>query len=136
MSKSQLKAVIKTKIAEKMKSIVIATKNGSKKMRFSSCNTFERKPYVIHGSGKNTIWTIKTRLNMWEVYGNYKGNYKLPRVCPHCDLEEDTTEHLLMCSALGPSQFTTEDLEDESNVELWKQMVERINTNMKWRDKY
>ena len=53
---------------------------------------------------------------------------------PHCLKEDDTTEHLLLCSALGPSLFTVSEIANEENVQLWKQMVERINTNMKWRE--
>ena len=75
--------MVKRKIIEKMKEIVLATKNGSKKIRFTLCKSFELKPYIKFGGGNNSISTLKTRLNMWEVYGNYKGNYKLPRVYPH-----------------------------------------------------
>ena len=129
-----LKRMVKKKIVERMKEIVLLTKKGSKKMRYSSCHEFGMKPYIKFGNGINVTSILKTRLHMWEVYGNYKGNYKLQRVCPHCLKEDDTTELLLMCSALGPSLFTVSEIANEENVQLWKQMVERINTNMKWRE--
>ena len=134
LSKSQLKNMVKTRITERMKGIAIATKNGSTKMRFSSCSSFQMKSYVKFGDGNSILQTLKTRLNMWEVYGNFKGNYRLPRLCPHCQKEDDTTEHLILCPALGPTNFAAEDIEDEENVELWRQMLERISTNMKWRE--
>ena len=134
MTKSQVKSMVKMRITEKMNGIAIATKNGSTKMRFSSCSTFQMKSYVKFGDGNNILLTLKTRLNMWEIYGNYKGNYKLSRLCPHCQKEDDTTEHLIMCPALGPTNFVVEHIEEEENVELWRQMVERIRTNMKWRE--
>ena len=69
------------------------------------------------------------------MYDNYKGDYRLPRMCPHCEQEEDTTEHLVECEALGPSCFHREDMKNDQNIELWKQMIERIQVNMKWRRK-
>ena len=125
--------MVKTRITERMKGIAIATKNGSTKMRFSSCSSFQMKSYVKFGDGNSILQTLKTRLNMWE-YGNFEGNYRLPRLCPHCQKEDDTTEHLILCPALGPRNFAAEDIEDEENVELWRQMLERISTNMKWRE--
>ena len=44
---------------------------------------------------------IKTRLNMIRIYGNYKGDLTLPRPCPLCKMEDDTTEHLVSCQELG-----------------------------------
>ena len=135
LTKSALKTIVKKNITEKMRNIVLATQRGSKKMRFASCQLFEMKPYIKFGPGKTSIALLKTKLNMWEVYGNYKGNYTLPRMCPHCEQEEDTTEHLVECEALGPTNFTGDDMKDGGNIELWKQMMERIEINMKWRMK-
>ena len=94
---------------------------------------FQLSEYIKWGNGGNVLQTIKTRLNMQEIYENYKGNYELPRVCPHCELKDDTTEHLITCTALGPSNFTAKDLQDDTNTELWRQINERIQANMKWR---
>ena len=134
MSKSQLKTLVKARIIDRMKGVVNATKNGSTKMRFVSCNSFQMKTYVKFGAGNNVLSIMKTRLNMWEIYGNYKGDYKLPRLCPHCVAEDDTTEHLVVCPALGLTDFTAGDVEEEDNLELWRQILERIRTNMKWRE--
>ena len=80
-----------------------------------------------------SIQTLKTRLNMHRVYGNFKGGYEIPRLCPHCLLEEDTTEHLLLCPYFGQTNLSTEDLHDDTkNVQLWKQINERIEYNLKW----
>ena len=78
LSKSALKKMVKTRIRERMQEIVLKAKDGSTKMRFSTCNAFESKPYIKFSSGNNAVMALKTKLNMWEIYGNYKGNYKLP----------------------------------------------------------
>ena len=83
-----------------------------------------RLAYMVH----------EPRLNMQEIYANYKGNYMLSRMCPYCQEEEDTTEHLICCTSFGPSNFTDEDLRNDKNIELWKQINEQVAVNMKWRD--
>ena len=102
-------------------------------MRFTNGEEFKTKDYITYGSGFDVLQTLKIRLNMHKIYGNYKANYELPRLCPHCQTVDDTTEHLIMCSALGPSTFVREDLENDNNIELWKQINERVAANIKWR---
>ena len=72
-------------------------------------------------------------MNMQYIYGNYKGDYELPRLCPHCRQVDDTTEHLLTCTYFGQTSLTEDDLKNDDNVELWRQVNERIATNLKWR---
>ena len=133
-SKSELKKMVKKQIAERMTSIMKEAKNRSRKMRFLNCEVFELKEYVKWGRGKDVLDTLKTRLNMQEIYANYKGNYMLSRMCPYCHEEEDTTEHLICCTSFGPSNFTDEDLRNDKNIELWKQINEQVAVNNKWRD--
>ena len=66
---------------------------------------------------------IKTRLNMLPVYGNYKGDLTLRRLCKWCDEEDDTTEHFLTRKAKGISNIKPEQLRNEDNPELWRHMV-------------
>ena len=133
-SKSVLKKTVKKQIAERMTSIMKEAKDRYKKMRFLNCDVFELKEYVKWGRGKDVLDALKTRLNMQEIYANYKGNYMLSRMCPYCQEEEDTTEHLICCTAFGHSNFTDEDLRNDKNIELWKQINEQVAVNMKWRD--
>ena len=133
-SKSEVKKTVKKKIAERMTTIMTESKDKFTKMRFLNCEVFELKEYIKWGRGEDALDTLKTRLNMREIYGNYKGNYTLGRTCPYCQEEDDTTEHLICCSAFGPSNFTKEDLCNDKNIELWKQINERVAANMKWRD--
>ena len=91
------------------------------------------KQYIVDGGGTDAIKTLKIRLNMHRVFGNYKGDYELPRLCPHCQQEDDTTEHLILCTYFGESSLTEQDLHNTNNIQLWKQINERVDTNMKWR---
>ena len=49
-------------------------------------------------------------------------------------MEDDTTEHLVSCQELGINGFTTNDLKEEENIELWKQINETINFNLEKRN--
>ena len=80
--------------------------------------------------GVECLHTVKTRL---PIYGNYKGDTALDTICEHCKKEEDCTEHLLECEALGKSILTRENLKNADNNELWKLINERTRYNLKWR---
>ena len=81
------------------------------------------------------LHTLKTRLNMLPIYANYKGDLTLDRICTHCNKEEDKTEHLLECEALGNTVLKREDLQNTNNTELWKLMNERTRFNIRCRAK-
>ena len=131
--KSTLKRTVKERIGERMAQVINESKKTSTKMRFANCAVFRTKDYITYSAGHDVLKTLKTRLNMHEIYGNYKGNYELRRLCPHCREEDDTTEHLLMCPILGPANFSVKDLRNDDNTELWKQINERIGANIRWR---
>ncbi len=133
MSKSELKKTVKERITLRMERIIKTTGRNSTKMRFVNCDKLERKPYITNGSGTQAIETMKTRLNMQPVYGNYKGNLKFPRMCEYCHEHEDTTEHLITCESWGNSNLEVRDLHNEQNVTTWVQINERIRMNLKWR---
>ena len=133
MSKSTLKKLVKKQIVERMNKLMKDSKGRYKKMRFLNCEKFELKEYIKFGNGHDAIQALKTRLNMQEIYGNYKGNYELPRICPHCEEEDDTTEHLITCPVFVPTNIDVDDLQDDGNVELWRQINELVAVNMKWR---
>ena len=132
-TKSALKKMVKEKITKRMQCAINTEKKKSSKMRFLNGDELQLRDYIKWGRGNEVLQTIKTRLNMQEIYANYKGNCELPRLCPHCQLEDDTTEHLVECDALGGSNLSRSDLRNDGNTEMWKQLNERIKVNMKWR---
>ena len=132
-TKSALKKMVKEKITKRMQCAINTEKKKSSKMRFLNGDELQLRDYIKWGRGNEVLQTIKTRLNMQEIYANYKGNCELPRLCPHCQLEDDTTEHLVECDALGESNLSQSDLRNDGNTEMWKQLNERIKVNMKWR---
>ena len=133
-SKNVLREILKEKIVNRMTDVLIASKKKLKKMRFLNCETFQLKKYIKFGGGNDALDALKTRLNMRKVYGNYKGDHTLSRMCPYCDDVEDTTEHLIECSVFGATLLTKNDLANDNNIELWRQINEKVAVNMKWRD--
>ena len=45
-------------------------------------------------NGQDALKTLHIRLNMLLIYGNYKADLTKQRLCPYCENEEDTAEHL------------------------------------------
>ena len=50
----------------------------------------------IHSKGDIVKDIIKIRLHMWDLKKNYKKEEE-QTLCPLCEVEEDTTEHVLRC---------------------------------------
>jgi hypothetical protein len=103
LSKSQLKTLVKKRINERMLQLVTESAS-KKKMRFVRTDgVFSRKLYIQRMKGAEAIKTLKTRLNMIPIYGNYKGDVTVKRTCLHCKMEDDTTEHLISCKVFSNS---------------------------------
>ena len=104
------------------------------KLRFVKVgeNKFKRKEYIIKLQGSEAIQALRCRMNMIQIYGNYHNDITLRRLCPHCEMADDTTEHLLTCKVFH-STVSQKDLFDEQNIEVWKQILEIINFNLKHR---
>ena len=135
LPKNQLKALIKRKLNERMVNVVKNTIPKMSKLRFLSCEEgceLKRKPYITNLKGNDTIEALRIMLNMEVVYGNYRGDITLTRLCPHCDECDDTTEHLVDCRVFH-SMVTSNDLKkkDGFNSETWKQILELVTFNMK-----
>ena len=97
MLKSQLKNTIKERLNNRMIGVI---KNAMRmtKSRFQGVSsTLERKKYILNLPGTESLKTMKTRLNMQPVYGNFKCDITKERLCQHCGEEDDTTEHLVSC---------------------------------------
>ena len=133
MTKAVLKQNIKKKIGERMVSVVKQLK--MKKLRFiKDPETFGRKKYVELMDSRTVIEILKIRLNMTEIYGNYKGNLTLERLCPLCQSEEDTTEHLLTCKEVYQNEMNATHLLNDNDPELWRQIIELVSFNMEKRN--
>ena len=85
LSKSQLKKKVKEQINERMYNMVQQKLFSAKKLWFvQDDGQFRRKDYVLKSSGSEAIKTLRTRLNMIPIYGNFKGDVLLNR---HCALQ-------------------------------------------------
>ena len=51
----------------------------------------------------------------------------------YCRVDDDTTEHMIECPALGETKLCAEDLKNDSNKETWKQLNEKIKFNLEHR---
>ena len=131
MSKPELKKLVKKEICKRMVNKIQRTRK-TKKLRFvKTTNTFEKKEYVSKMSGSEAVQVIKTRLNMLPIYGNFKHDLSLRRLCLLCDKEDDTTEHLLSCESMGVNNISPEHLENDDNVQLWHQINEMTSFNLR-----
>ena len=130
MKKSKLKKLVKSAINKQMEKDIRKAAENMTKMRFISNYEFKRKDYVNKMGGYECMLTLKTRLNMLPVFANYKGDVTKEKICVHCKLEEDNTEHLLECRQLGETILKKEDIYDDGNPKLWRLLNERIQYNL------
>ena len=134
MKKSELKKEIKTQIERKMVDKVNSQLH-RKKMRFvRKQTTFNKREYVEEMDANSAIQVMKTRLNMLPLYGNYKHDLTIPRPCPLCKLEDDTTEHMILCREVENDNITPADLLSQEDIELWNQINEVIKHNIEKRE--
>ena len=130
MSKSQLKTLVKKRINNRMQQVISECKN-MKKMRFvAESQEYSRKQYLIKMKGSDALKVIKTRLNMINIYGNFKGDVTLRRLCVPSQQEDDTTEHLIACKVFSNIIISTDHLFNDSNHEMWRDINELIDCNL------
>ena len=130
MSKFKLQNLLRAKTNNNMGELV-GNSLGLRKMRFvNKPSTFARKEYVTTMGGYETIDILKIRLNMLKIYGNYKHELSLPRLCYYCNEEDDTTEHLVSCKVMGIENLDSEHLHNENDCGLWTQVLEIVRFNM------
>lgn len=130
-SKAELKTKLKKLINQSMVNLVKKSLHMSKLRFVNPSDTFGRKQYLLKMDGFSAVKTLKTRLNMLPVYGNFKGDLTLPRICKWCDIEEDdTTEHFLTCTKMGVCNITPEHLRNEDDVELWNLINKTVDENL------
>ena len=99
--KSEWKKKVKQQIKEKIQKEFIEKTNKMKKLRFIKDDTFKMKEYIIEGESEEVKKMMKIRLNMIEIKGNFKGNFRDGEYkCPLCKKENDGTEHLYECEEI------------------------------------
>ena len=102
------------------------------KLRLVRDDKFERKNYIIEERGNKIIKIMKIRLNMAECRCNYKGMYGNEIMCPLCQEEEDTTEHLLQCKSNSKRVPCTK---LKGNHNEWDEIINTVNENIDRRRK-
>ncbi len=134
MKKSKLKKEIKSKVQKRMIEDMSRENEGKTKLRFCKVGEhFERKEYTT-GPGHMVKNILITKLNMQQVYGNYKGDPMKPIMCPLCSSYEDTTEHLLRCpEGFATFREPTRTLSEDANIEQWRLINNAIEKNFQKR---
>ena len=93
MLKSEWKKVVKERIFEAVKEEV-TEKLQTTKLRF--VEDIGKKEYVRECRMEEVKEIMKIRLNMTELKPNFGGKYR-DRLCPACQEEDETTEHVVQC---------------------------------------
>ena len=132
MQKSEVKRIVKAKIAERMVGVIHKSLHMTKLRFICKPTKLEVKKYIEILPGTESLKTLKTRLNMQPVYGNYKGDISKQRLCQYCNKADDTTEHLLCCKTFG-TEIAVDNLKNEDNAEVWRQINQLVDFNLKHR---
>ena len=96
-SKYQCKRIVKERIREHILELFQESKQEMTKLRF--IEEFGKKKYLEELDYKDSITVLKTRLNMIETKGNYRGKFSENLLCQICKNDRDTTEHLFVCQS-------------------------------------
>jgi hypothetical protein len=94
MLKSEWKKVVKEKIEIAVREEVEGKLNMTK-LRF--IKDAQQKEYLKECRMEEVKKIMQVRLNMTELKPNFIGEYR-DRTCPACEREEETTEHVMVCS--------------------------------------
>lgn len=106
---------MKEQLDEWIKKEMEEQKSKMKKLRFTK--TTGRQKYLDVCKREQVRKIMKMRLNMIELKSNFKGKYD-NTICPACEKEEETTEHVIRCKEYQRlTQHTlVEGEEDEFNL--------------------
>ena len=105
LSYDQFKNHVKQKIYEKIKKELELAKGTKTKLRL--INPGKRQEYINQCSIKEASSIMKIRLHMVNAKANYGGG-----LCRKCELEQETTEHVVECYSNGEFKFDHEKMED------------------------
>ena len=134
LPKSTLKKAVKRGVKKKMEEEITKEVEKKTKLRFITLPVvFERAAYINGMQGEAAVKILKIRLNMVNVYGNYKGDLSKKRKCPHCNKENDTTEHLIKCQ-VGGGEDVDEKTLYSTEVDGWKDILRVVDINFLGRE--
>ena len=133
--KQELKKKIKNKSKKEMEEFLRVKVKESRKLRFIKRICWETAPYFFFNEvDANRI--LKIRLNMVDVYDNYRGDLRKRRLCTHCKKTLDTTEHLGQCSAVfGMEEDECLRILRNDEDKGWKGLVGVVERNLNSRIK-
>ena len=135
LPKSSVKKAVKEGIKKKMEEEITNEVKSKTKLRFiTQPVVFGRAAYITDLPGEEAIKVLKIRLNMVDVYGNYKGDLSKRRKCPHCNEESDTTEHLIRCQ-IGGEKGVEETTLYSTEISGWKDILRVVDMNFLGREK-
>ena len=122
VKKSQWKKTVKSKIQEAFKNKCRAKLGNMTKLRFLS-KVSATDSYLQYLSNNDAREAIKIRLNMVDAITS---NFGIRKNCSLCGNENDNTEHVFECAAMGCHGLSIEDLMQGTNmrevVELFRKM--------------
>ena len=121
--KSKWKKEVKEKIGIAAEKEIESNKKNSRKMRFlgkKGCETYLKNTY-----NEDARKAIIIRLNMVSWIDGNMGRVSL---CPLCNEDEDTTEHVFRCAGVEDINMTVT-VKDMENGEKMKQVVELFEVN-------
>ena len=96
LRKSAWKKLIKQKIKGNIQKRLQDEMGQKTKSRTIKDDKWERKIYIEQCKEDTVKDIIKIRLHMWDLKKNYKKEEE-QSLCPLCEIEEDTTKHLIKC---------------------------------------
>ena len=102
-SKDSLKAKIKKAVAEKALDHLLQLADTHSKVRGSLYSNMDGMEYTrdprFTPETVNMLFKFRTRMH--NVKNNFRNNYKQSSIlCPLCNVEDDTQEHLFVCQAI------------------------------------
>ena len=101
-TKQSIKKEIKGKINKEIEERIEEKKLEMTKLRFTDGKG--RKKYLESLKTREAVLILKARLNMLELKCNYKSKHK-DMACQLCGVENETTEHLFLCSNLRKANW-------------------------------
>ena len=140
--KSEWKAKVKDQLNKWVKKEMAEQKSRMKKLRFTNMNG--KQEYVEKCKMEQVRKIMKVRLNMTELKANFKGKHN-ETICSACEVEEETTEHVIRCPEYQRlTQHTLNMTTEEEGHELVNKMddltwlinageeFEKIEETRKW----
>ena len=128
LSYEQYKGIVKKEIIRKVKADLEQEKKKGKKLKW--INPGKRQEYLESCGIGEASGIMKVRLNMVNALGNYGGGK-----CRRCQIEEETTEHILECQTNGTTIFDEEKLENvqwlRTILKIYKEFDEQYSNKDK-----